>query len=112
MKKLFFFFLVISLISCNQQESTAVNNATDDIKSSKAYQEYVVAFNEYQACKEERPNITTAYMNKEITAPEFEKALEKNAKMCSLKKQLFNTRWQLLQTTYDKLSAEYEIKAD
>ena len=51
-------------------------------------------------------------MNKELTAPEFEKALEKNAKMCALKKQIFNTRWQMLQTEYDKLSEEYQIKTD
>lgn len=112
MKKFFLIFLVIGLASCNQQDSTATIEATDGIKSSQAYQDYVVAFNEYQACKEERPGITNAYMNKELTAPEFEKALEKNAKMCALKKQIFNTRWQMLQTEYDKLSEEYQIKTD
>lgn len=113
MKKLLLILLVISLASCNQQDNTAAtDNATDTIKSSEAYKEYVQAFNDYQSCKEERPSITTAYMNKEITAPEFEKALEKNAKMCALKKSIFKTRWQMLQTEYDKLSEEYEIKAD
>ncbi|MBF4985668.1 hypothetical protein FNJ87_15500 [Nonlabens mediterrranea] len=112
MKKFFLIFLVIGLGSCNQQDTTATMEATDSIRSSAAYKEYVTAFNEYSACKEERPSITNAYMNKELTAQEFEKALEKNAKMCSLKKQIFNTRWQILQTEYDKLSEEYQIKAD
>ncbi|MEO9889636.1 hypothetical protein [Nonlabens ulvanivorans] len=46
MKKFFLIFLVIGLASCNQQDSTATIEATDGIKSSQAYQDYVVAFNE------------------------------------------------------------------
>lgn len=111
MKKLFLILLVIAAASCKQQDAQT-DTPTDAIRSSPAYQEYVVAFNEYQSCKQERPSITTAYMNKELTAPEFEKALEKNAKMCALKNQVFNTRWQILQTEYEKLSEEYQIKED
>lgn len=112
MKNLFLLLFVISLISCNQNGTDATTDSTDSIKSSPAYKEYVAAFNDYQSCKEERPSITTAYMNKELTAPEFEKALEKNAKSCALKRQIFDTRWQLLQNEYDKLSEEYKINAN
>lgn len=112
MKKLFLILLVISLASCNQQENSSTDDAQTGIKASALYKEYVLAYNDYQSCKEVRPTITTAYMNKELTAPEFEKALEKNAKMCSLKKQIFNTRWQILQAEYEKLSLEYQIKVD
>ncbi|MGJ8684578.1 MAG: hypothetical protein ACSHWW_08140 [Nonlabens sp.] len=111
MKKLLLILLVIATASCKQTDATTAKT-TDAIRSSAAYKDYVNAFNDYQSCKEERPAITTAYMKKELTAPEFEKALEKNAKACSLKKQVFKTRWQLLQNEYDKLSEEYEIKVD
>ncbi len=111
MKKLFLILLVIAVASCKQQE-TQNDTTTDTIRSSATYKEYVTAYNDYQSCKEERPSITKAYMNKELTAPEFEKALEKNAKSCALKKQIFDTRWQLLQNEYDKLSEEYKINAN
>lgn len=107
MKKVLFILVLIIAVACQQENTTA---ATDSIKASPAYQEYVDAFNDYQSCKQERPAITTAYMNKKLTPQEFEKALEKNAKLCGLKKQVFDTRWKILQAEYEKLSEEYQIK--
>jgi len=115
MKKLVLILTIIILGACKQQDASSTSTTsdkTDSIKSSLAYKEYVEAFNDYQSCVEERPGFTTAYMNKELTAPEFEKALEKNAKVCALKKSIFNTRWQLLEAQYDELPEEYEIKVN
>jgi hypothetical protein len=111
MRNVFLLLFCAVIVGCQNNQSTDNELTTDSISNSKEYKEYVQAYNEYQACKKERPALTTAYINKEITAAEFEKKLETNTKLCNLKQQVYNTRWRILQALYEKeLTEEYQLK--
>lgn len=111
MRKLLFLSIAVMVMSCQQSTQQAPKTG-DAIKDSKAYVEYVEAYNDYQSCKHERPALTQAYMNKEIGADDFQTRLEKNTKVCQLKKQVFNTRWKILEAQFDKnkLSQDYRLE--
>lgn len=111
MKKLLFILTMVLVASC-QQTAKEQPKTGDPIKDSKAYIEYVEAYNDYLSCKQERPALTTAYMNKELSADEFQKKLVANTTTCQLKKQVFNTRWRILEAEFDKeqLTLEYKLE--
>ncbi len=111
MKKLLFLSIAVIVMSCQQSVQQAPETG-DPIKDSKEYKEYVEAYNDYLSCKQERPALTTAYMNKELSADDFQKRLEKNTKTCQLKKQIFNSRWRILEASFDKeqLTLDYKLE--
>ena len=111
MKKVLFILTIVLATSCKQTAPDQPKTG-DPIKDSKAYKEYVEAYNDYQSCKQERPALTTAYMNKELSADEFQKKLVTNTTTCQLKRQVFNTRWRILEAEFDKeqLTLEYKLE--
>jgi hypothetical protein len=114
MKKYLLILVCIIAASCN----TATNEAEkqeavlDKVTSSETYKNYVAAYNDYLSCKQERPQLTQDYMDKKITDTEFKEALTRNGKMCTIKKDIFNRYYRLLQAEFDKEAEAYELEAD
>lgn len=110
MKNLLLLFSFILLTSCNQPAEKEVVNTVNPVTSSETYKKYVAAYNDYASCKMERPQLTNDFMEKKITSEEFTAALEKNAKSCNIKKEIFNKYYQLLEAEFEKTAAvEHKI---
>jgi hypothetical protein len=109
MKKVLLVLLVAFMTSCNQGQKAAIDASDDPIRNSDIYKNYVQAYNDYAYCKMERPQITTDFIDKKITKEEFVAALERNNKTCTIKKDIFNKYYQLLEAAYDKAAVEHKI---
>ncbi len=110
MKNLILLICFIVLTSCSNTTEKKVANSNDPVKSSETYKKYVAAYNDYASCKMERPQLTNDFMEKKITSEEFTAALEKNAKSCNIKKEIFNKYYQLLEAEFEKTAAaEHKI---
>ncbi|WP_298953996.1 hypothetical protein [uncultured Nonlabens sp.] len=109
MKRILIILCVLLFTSCDTTPSDSQNQTADSIKNSETYKLYVQAYNNYAACKQERPQLTTDFMNKKITQQEFSTALESNGKLCRIKKDIYNKYYQLLEAEFDKAAEAYEI---
>ncbi|MFB0904815.1 MAG: hypothetical protein QMB11_10565 [Nonlabens sp.] len=109
MKKIILILSLAFIASCNQGQNAAADSSDDPIKNGDIYKNYVQAYNDYAYCKMERPQITTDFMDKKITKEEFAAALERNNKTCTIKKDIFNKYYQLLEAEYDKAAVEHKI---
>ncbi|OUS21228.1 hypothetical protein A9Q93_01235 [Nonlabens dokdonensis] len=110
MKNLILLLSFTLLTSCNQQSEKNVINSKDPVLSSEVYKNYVAAYNDYASCKMERPQLTNDFMEKKMTSEEFTAALEKNAKSCNIKKEIFNKYYQLLEAEFEKtIAAKHKI---
>ncbi|PPK92734.1 hypothetical protein LY01_02819 [Nonlabens xylanidelens] len=109
MKKVLIILCIALFTSCNTTPSDSQNDTQDPIKSSETYKLYVQAYNNYAACKQERPQLTKDFMDKKITQEEFSTALESNGKLCNIKKEIYNKYYQLLEAEFDKAAEAYEI---
>jgi opacity protein-like surface antigen len=114
MKKFLLIIVCIIASSCNtnSEEAAAQQVIIDKVSASETYKNYVAAYNDYVSCKQERPTLTQQYMDKQITDVEFKEALTRNGKMCTIKKDIFNRYYRLLQAEFDKEAAAYEIKEE
>jgi hypothetical protein len=109
MKKIIFVMSILLLAACNNTPSEPINTSKDPIKNSDIYKNYVNAYNDYAACKMERPQLTTDFMDNKITKEEFATALERNNKTCNIKREIFNKYYQLLEAQFDKAAIEHKI---
>jgi len=111
MKKLLFIVLVVLMASCTEQKQDNAATATDqnEITSSEVYKKYEIAYKDYASCKQERPQLTQDFMDNKIDDKEFAAALERNAKSCNIKREIFNKYYQLLEAEYDKAAVEFKI---
>lgn len=114
MKKLLFVIISVFAMSCNtnNEEAAAQQVIIDKVSASETYKSYVAAYNDYVSCKQQRPTLTQQFLDKQITDAEFKEALTRNGKMCTIKKDIFNRYYRLLQAEFDKEAEAYEIKED
>ncbi|MEE2801696.1 hypothetical protein [Nonlabens tegetincola] len=103
MRKLIFILGSFLILSCNQDSSKQSDQTVlDEVTQSADYQRYVQAYNEYAACKRERPKITEDYISNKIDDKEFKRRIEVNSQTCAIKKDIFNKYYQLLEAQFDK----------
>lgn len=102
MKKfLFIWALLLFITACNKESATAETAVVNNIKESVAYKNYVAAYNDYLETVAARPKITSDFLQKKITDTEFADLIEKNAAICGLKRKIFLTQYEIVQTMYD-----------
>ena len=103
----------LSLFSCQQQETEKKEEVVlDKVASSDTYKKYVAAYEDYQSCKQERPQLTQDYMDKKITAEDFRERLKVNGKACNIKRDIYNRYYRLLQAEFDKEAEAYQINEE
>lgn len=113
MKYIPFILACLLLFSCkNEQQLEKEQVIIDEVSASETYQKYVAAYEDYQSCKQERPQLTQDFMEKKITGDEFRERLKINGKACNIKKDIFNRYYRLLQAEFEKEAAAYEIKEE
>lgn len=98
-------------ISC-QNNTTSNTQQPSEASKSPEYKAYITAYNDFVNCVGARPQLTNDLLSKKIDGAQFEELLDKNTKLCDLKRKLYLTHFEILEATYPNEAATLRLGTD
>jgi hypothetical protein len=111
MKATFLFLTLLLAVSCNKKNANGTEQLSDAATSTE-YEAYVAAYRDYVTCVAARPQLTNDLLSNKIDGAQFELLLEKNTTVCSLKRKLYLTYFDILSATYPEEAAMLQADTD
>ena len=106
-----FIFSSFLFISCQNNTTSTADQPSEAAKSAE-YQAYIAAYNDFVNCVGARPQLTNDLLSNKIDGAQFEELLDKNTKLCALKRKLYLTHFEIFEATYPEEAPALRLSTD